>query len=412
MRLRPASLRWRVTLAFGMLGAVLSGLFAGATTFITEHYEHVLVDGMLAGFAGDIDTRHAHEAAQPLALPRTHALQGYLRKADGSGDVPAEYASLPPGMHEPELGEERDVRVGVFDLGGDRLYLAINLDDVEPLETDLELILAAIVVFGTLIAAWLGWLFAGRTIAPVRRLAEAVEALPAHAEETRLAELVAADELGRLAAAIDGYQQRLMQTEARERAFFADASHELRTPLAVVRGSAELLLDDSELRDQSRARLERLDRGVLNLADLLEVLLGLARGRQGAVETVDTGRWLADVLVDLKRDNELSFDIAAAARRIDVRPREAGLVIRSILRRLGRSGPSARIRVEVGSGTLRLHAQPLQAAKPDRGPPAESGDSGLGVTLAGRLAAQMGWTIDESLLHQGRVSITMPAAAE
>jgi signal transduction histidine kinase len=411
MRLRSASLRWRVTLALGALGAVLSLLFAWATTFITEHYEHVLVDGMLAGFAGDIDARRDRLPAHSLALPQTHTLQGYLRKADGSGDVPVEFASLPLGMHEPELGEERDVRVGVFDLGGDRLYLAINLDDVEPLETDLELILSAIVVFGTLLAAWLGWLFAGRTIAPVRRLAEAVEALPAHAEETRLAELVAADELGRLAAAIDGYQQRLMQTEARERAFFADASHELRTPLAVVRGSAELLLDDSQLRDQSRARLERLDRGVLNLADLLEVLLGLARGKISPVETVDTERWLADVLVDLRRDHAMAIDIAAAAKHIDVRPREAGLVIRSILRRLGRSGPSARIHVQVGPGVLELTTSPPDAEKAGRGEHGESGDSRLGVTLAARLAAQMGWTIDESRLHEGRITIAMSVPA-
>ena len=144
MKLRSASLRWRVTLAFGLLGAVLSGLFAWATTFITEHYENVLVDGMLTGFAEDIDARREGQPGHLLALPQTHTLQGYLRKADGSGSVPEAYLRLPPGFTEIELGDDSDIHLGVFDLGGDRLYLAINEADVEPLETDLERILGAI----------------------------------------------------------------------------------------------------------------------------------------------------------------------------------------------------------------------------------------------------------------------------
>jgi HAMP domain-containing protein len=412
MKLRSASLRWRVTLAFGLLGVVLSGVFAWATTYITEHYENVLVDGMLTGFAGDIEARHARQPDQPLALPQTHTLRGYLRKAGEPETVPAEFAGLFPGIHEVELGPDYDVRVGVFDFGGDRLYLAFNLADVEPLETYLERILGAIVVICTAISAWLGWLLAGRTIAPVRRLAEAVDALPAHAHETRLAGLVAADELGRLASAIDGYQRRLIETEARERAFFADASHELRTPLTVVCCSAELLLDDSQLMDRSRARLDRLYRGVLNLADLLEVLLGLARGKSGSVERVETEAWLTDVLGELRRDNEISIGIATDAAHIEVRPREAGLVIRSLVRQLGRSEPSVRIRAGVAPGVLTLDATTgTNSGESDRHEQSGSGDNRLGATLAGRLAAQMGWIIDDSRLLEGHVRITMTGAS-
>lgn len=147
------------------------------------------------------------------------------------------------------------------------------------------------------------------------------------------------------------------------------------------------------------------------MSDLLEVLLGLARGKTSPVETVDTERWLADVLVDLRRDHDMTIDIATAARRIDVRPREAGLVIRSILRRLGRSGASARIHVQVGPGVLELTALPPDPGEPGRGEHGESGDSRLGVTLAARLAAQMGWTIDESRLHEGRITIAMSVPA-
>ncbi len=407
MTQRSVSLRWRVTLAFGLLGLVLSGLFAGATTFITEHYEELLVDRMLESFSADLFARHSSTSTRTLALPTSHTLQGYLQHADGSGAVPEAYASLPLGMHEVDLGEDQDFRVGVFNLDGDRLYLAMNLADVEPLETYLEQILAAIVVFGTLIASWLGWLFAGRTIAPVRRLAEAVEALPSYAQPTQLALHVANDELGRLAKAIDSYQQRLMQADERERAFFADASHELRTPLAVIRGTAELLLDDDQLENQPRSRLERLDRGVQTLADLLEALLLLARGTKSPPESVDVVSWLSETLPEINAAGRLEVHRMPDTGPLLLRPREASLVVRGIVRRLDRSLELATIRVEVHSKELILGIPRDSTVTGDSGHAQESGDRRLGVTLIGRLAAQMDWVIDENQSAAGRISIRL-----
>ncbi len=408
MKLKSVSLRWRMTLAFGLLGAVLSGLFAGATTFITEYYEEALLDGMLSSFAADVDARHTHQIDHPLVLPESRTLQGYLRRADGSGHVPEAYVSLPLGIHEIDRDDDLDVRVGIFQLGKDRLFLAIDLDDVEPLETDLDIILAAIVVFGTVIAAWLGWLFSGRTIAPVRRLADAVAALPAQAQPTQLALQSANDEVGRLAKAIDGYQDRLMQAEERERAFFADASHELRTPLAIVRGGAELLLDDSRVGGYPRAQLERVDRGVQTLSDLLEVLLGLARRTKNPVESVDVRNWLVQVLVGMQSPDRIGLEIAPGYERLTLRPREAGLVVRGILRRLDRSRVSETIRIHLDANALTLESVIPQEYINQHGNAQESGDSGLGATLIGRLAAQMEWVIDESDLSAGRIVIRLP----
>ena len=408
MKLKSVSLRWRMTLAFGLLGAVLSGLFAGATTFITGYYEEALLDGMLSSFAADVAARHTHQIDHPLVLPESHTLQGYLRLADGSGHVPEAYVSLPLGIHEIDRDDDLDVRVGIFQLGKDRLFLAIDLDDVEPLETDLDIILAAIVVFCTVIAAWLGWLFSGRTTAPVRRLADAVAALPAQAQPTQLALQSANDEVGRLAKAIDGYQDRLVQAEKRERAFFADASHELRTPLAVVRGGAELLLDDSQVGGYSRAQLERVDRGVQTLSDLLEVLLGLARRTNNPAESVDVHTWLDHVLDGLQSPERIGFEIAPGHERLTLRPREAALVVRGILRRLDRSRVTETIRIHVDASALTLSSVGPQAGPSEPARSQENGDIGLGATLVGRLAAQMGWVIDESSLSAGRIVIRLP----
>lgn len=410
MNKRPASLRWRVTFAFGLLGAVLSGLFAAATIFITEDYEDVLVDGIISSIAAEIATHHTRSSGEPLVLPHSHTVTGFLRHANGSGSVPEEYAALPLGIQDVELDEKRNWRVGVFALDGDRLYLAINLADVESLETGLDKTLVVIVVIGTLIAAWLGWLFAGHTIAPVRRLAEAVEALPTRAQPTQLGQREADDELGRLAQAIDGYQQRLVDAEASERAFFAAASHELRTPLAVVRGTAELLLDDGQLADQPRARIERLDRGVQTLADLLEVLLGLARGITSPLESVDAAAWLETTFADTPVTHRLEIRVASDAGRLELRSREASLVVRGIVRRLERSHESEKIRIGVETNGLSLDVSNTTLTPEERRHRHETGDSGLGATLIGRLAAQLDWVVDETQAAAGRISIRLPDA--
>ncbi|MBL0164446.1 MAG: HAMP domain-containing protein [Xanthomonadales bacterium] len=410
MKRSGTSLRRRVSLAYGLLGALLSLMFAGATILITEHYEQVLLDGILGDVAGDLQSRHKALPEQALSLPHTHMLRGYLRDDDGKGTVPAILADLPPGIHEPELGEDLSLRVSVFDLGRERVYLVINLADIENLETHLDQILAVIVIAGTLIAAWLGWLFAGRTIAPVRRLAEAVEALPDHAEATQLSLLTANDELGRLAAAIDGYQARLIDAESRERSFFADASHELRTPLAVVLGTTELLLDDGRSDDILQRRLQRLDRGAQTLADLLEVLLGLARGKLGAAARIETQSWLRQILADFDKGDSLRLHIDADAESLQLLPREAALVIRDIVRRLLRSSSENGLEITVGCGEILFRCTADVSSESAPHAIDASGDRSLGATLSGRLATRMAWTVDEGQLESGTVRIRLPPA--
>lgn len=408
MRLRPASLRWRMTLAFGVLGCVLSLLFASATIFITEHYEEVMVEGMLNGLAQDMRERHARNPDQELSLPRSRLLQGYLRHSDGTSDVPAIFSTLPLGMQEPEMGEGKDVYVGVSDLAGDRLFIVIDMHEVEQLEIYLERVLAGIVVAGTGIAGWLGWLLAGRAIAPVRLLAESVESLPVQARPTHLAESIADDELGRLAMAIDGYQARLVQSEDRERKFFADASHELRTPLSVVRGATELLLEDRQLADASRERLRRLDRGVLTLTDLLDVMLRRARAISSPLETVDTEAWLRETLAGLDEGGEVSLHVEQPT--LMLRPREARLVVRGLIRHLGRSEERRKLDVTVVANTITLRHARDASLRSGKVGIESSADAPVGTTLTGSLADRMEWTVDESQVDAGCITISLPSA--
>ena len=134
-----------------------------------------------------------------------------------------------------------------------------------------------------LIAGGLGWLTAGRALAPVRR----ITATARRVSEERLDERIALDgprdELHELAATLDAMLDRLQAAVESQRRFVANASHELRTPLTVIRAEAEVTLADpdatvEELREMGRVVIETSDR----TEALLDGLLVLALSNRGA----------------------------------------------------------------------------------------------------------------------------------
>ena len=407
---RRLSLRRRVGVAYTLLGFALSVLFAAATIFLTEAYEDILVTEILQGQAQDYAERLAHDAAAPL--PRTRRLSGYLRRPDGSGEVPADLFDLPPGVHEAEDENTDGRHVGVFDTPQGRLFFVIDLGQIEALERYLNGFLVAVVLLGTAAGGWVGWLLAGNTIEPVRKLAQAVDALPTRPQITSLAHAATDDELGRLAAAIDAYQARLVDADASERAFFADASHELRTPIAVVQGVAEVLLDEPHADPGMRRRLARLERGVGELTDLIDVLFGLARRTAYTPISVDAATLLRDAIAPLAAANaKLAIHIDANGS-LHVPQSQALLVLRGMLRRLLPPTPDGVLRLQATDTELVLdyRAHDAAGALPAHG---SRSDRGLGLTLVGRFAEHLGWRVEETAvdaLHR-RVVLHLPAGA-
>lgn len=406
---RILPIRARVTLLYTLMGFILSVLFAWAVVFIAEDYEHVLVDEILNSQAQDYAARL--ERAPDTELPRTSRLSAYLRRPDGTGEVPAALALLPIGIHESELESEEGIHMAVFDTAPGRLYFTINLKGIEELEQHLTNILFAVVVLGTMISAWLGFLLSGGVILPIRRLANAVERLPTRPVQTSLARDMPRDELGRLGAAIDGYQTRLVSAEEAERAFFADASHELRTPISVVRGATELLLEDSEEAPAMRPRLLRLDRGVRELSELLDALLRLARRRSGETEEVILKAWLRKCLAGTAaiKDGTVRLVVHGDGGTCLLPASDAELIVRSVVRRLLPPELPGLLEIAVSEQEIEFRfVREERAHVAVRGLQPRQSDRRLGLTLIGRLADQLGWDIDDSLAEAWYVVIRLP----
>lgn len=401
-------LRLRVTLLYVVLGLVMSLLFAWTVHFITEDYEGVLVQEILHSQADDYSTRLRNEP--DTILPRSRRLSGYVRHRNGSGDVPDALAALAPGVHEFERPDQDELHAAVFDTDVGRLYFTIDLQDIERLEEHMAWILIGVVLLGTLFSAWLGWILSSSVVKPVQRLADAVDQLSTRPARTELAANLPRDSLGRLGQAIDDYQSRLVANEEAERVFFADASHELRTPIAVVRGATELLIEDGQDLPTLQPRLKRLDRGVRQLSELLDALLGLARRKIGSIETVDQRDWVAACLrpADAIHDGAVQLEVRGDNARRTVPTHEGALVLSGMARQLVPTGSVGTLQATIVGDVLTLQLLDTldQPASGDAAPAASS-DRGFGMTLVGRLASHIGWEVDEDLAHQ-RIRIRLP----
>jgi signal transduction histidine kinase len=138
----------------------------------------------------------------------------------------------------------------------------------------------------TALAVLLGWVIAGRALAPLRTIASAARAVSGESLTRRVALRGPDDELHELADTFDEMLERLDSAFASQKRFVADASHELRTPLTVLRTEVEVALADPDATAaELRATAEVVREEVQRFEALLESLLALARSEARALAT-------------------------------------------------------------------------------------------------------------------------------
>ena len=252
------------------------------------------------------------------------------------------------------------------------------------------------VLLGTLLAGWLGWLFSGLALKPLRQLAEGADALPVQPQPSHLAAGTSNDELGRLASAIDAYQARLLAADTREQAFFADASHELRTPLTVIQGVTDVLLEDPPGPPAQAARLQRLERGVRDMRHLLEAMLSAARRTPLQAESIPARELLSDACsIALAGKPDIASTIEASGE-LHAPRREVLLLIAGLARRLAQPHVVGELRLQLHDDRIELRFLTASDAATSPAPPARA-DTGGGSALLDRLAARLGWCVESDI---------------
>jgi two-component system OmpR family sensor kinase len=309
----------------------------------------------------------------------------------------------------------------------------------------LELIIGATAVLVALLATSYGVRFTLRRLYRVTDTAREVAAelspegrgldrrVPEGDPDTEVGQL--AQSMNTLLAAVETQFGARLESERRMRQFLADASHELRTPLTSIRGYAELARMQRAVGELDEDNLSRIEAEGTRMSRLVEDLLVLARGDQGAAPELELVE-LADVLDDVVASSRAAFP----DRRIDLDV-EPGLhvvgdrdqLVRAVRNLVSNAavhtrqdGPIA-VRAYRVDEWLRVQVldsgpglPPEQAAhvferfwRADRARSRARGGSGLGLAIVEAIARAHGGTVrfDSTVEHGSTVTIDLPAAA-
>lgn len=380
LRLRPRTLRGRLTLVFAL---VTLGLSLAVGVAVDVQYRSALrssVDQGLQTRFGDavqqLEQARSANAVRPV-IPDAESLAQVI---DPQGDI---VAGAPRRLRaqavltRPQFLEARARRIRVTsDTGprgdrvrllagpartGDVVVVGTSLEEVVSAQHRLELALGVSLPLLAAFVTLLGWFIAGAVLRPVRSMILDADDIAARAARQTPRRLTvpdgAGDELVELARTLNHLLERIESSYERERVFLDDASHELRTPIAIARGELELArmqtAEGTETAGSLDSALEEVDR----LEHLATSLLVLARMR-AAGPPPDQVVPLRDVALRAARDAQTVRAADASLVQIDVigdadARGDAEALERAVRNLVENALRHARTRVEV-----RLRAEP------------------------------------------------------
>jgi len=472
-----ASLRFRLTLWYTAVVATTL-LLAGAALYVLvlltlSAQADQVTEGLARDLARAVQIRHIPpHGALAVTLPRTNvfgAADTFAQVADlGSGRVVARSATLgsqtlpflPDALAAAARGqtmarvlEPEENRLHIYSVPLRVAGRVVGVVEVgrtlasdERLLEILRLVLGLIAGLALPTAAVLGWMLAGRALAPIGEFARATEAIGrARDFARRVAHHGPQDEVGHLAVTVNGMlaaleaahrdladaNARLEHALAVQRRFVADASHELRTPLTIIRANADVLgwTDAGDPLERAQA-LADLTGETERMGRLVDDLLTLARADAGQVLTPRPTPALPALEDAYRRARTLAIEQEVALERVDdatVRadPDALGQLLLILVENALKYTPAGG-RVALA---LRLDGAEARLSVADTGPGIDPADlphifdrfyraeaaratsgSGLGLAIARWLAEQQGGRIDvASTSGQGSVfTVVLP----
>lgn len=391
---RQMTLKTRITVSFVLLMVAVMGFVVAAEQLDYDELRAYVI------------SRSLHDQKQRL---ETGLAKGSLPAVPNGSQLydtrsaPAALRAYAPGYYNaigPDAGH-----LLVFDFNGQRYYLRQDAAHYQYLEHVIDGYALLVILLCILSAFWIGRRTAARVIAPITRLADAVQRkqLPFPFQDAR-------DEIGVLARAFAQHSDEAAQFLQRERCFVGDASHELRTPLAIIAGAAETIVHQLPADSHLRASGERIVRTTQEMQRQLTCLLLLSRDPQSLSREdaplrplieecmVRCQPWLANKPVVLVLD-------APGAPHLHTNVELARSVIWNLLRNACQYTDQGEIRISVHGNTL-VVSDTGPGLPPSIDPQqfqrfaasARQSGEGLGLSIVQRIVEHLGWqmTVDSS----------------
>lgn len=411
--MRHSSLRTRITAAFAVTFVLGCALLLGAAYVIVTLTTSPPVTA--EAVAGTITASRARDAKpSPSDGQRSHGTTAAARSTPAVR-VEAQASSVIPfeAVQEAQAAQRR---------------------------TDLRSVLRWFVVaLGAVIVAAVaaGWWFAGRALAPVRKITATARAVSESRLDARIALEGPDDELRELGETFDAMLARLERAFVAQQRFVACASHELRTPLAVARMEAELAQLDHADEATRREALEEIHTAMVRGGALVDALLELASaGSPSRDATLVALAAVVEDAVAAARGAAAHAGVTLAADVDATAPmRGRPELLRALVDNLLANGiaynvPGGWVRVQLHqhAGSLRLAVansgpavavdavdelfEPFVRAEPSRS--RRSGGAGLGLAIVRTAATAHGGRAEATPRAEGGLCVTvvLPAIAE
>ena len=211
-------------------------------------------------------------------------------------------------------------------------------------------------VLVTVASVGIGWLVAGRVLAPVHTITARAQRISADSLDERIALGGPRDELRELADTFDALLGRVQHTVSSERRLVATMSHELRTPLANQQAALDVALADPdadavELRAAAETALDQSRRA----ARTIDALLVLARAQSGEAVgppvAVDLRAVVVDAVDQVRRpDDGLVWDVRLADVTVRGEPVLLGRAVANLVHNAAHHNvPEGRVAVSLSS---------------------------------------------------------------
>jgi len=336
LRHPQTTVRWRLTLLYGGLFLVCGAALLAITYTLVDHA--TITNGPFRSF---VDATRPPPSASRPSFERAPITK-----------VAHPQSALPGPIQR--LLKTRSGQRAIFTVGSVQ-----RISDLHQLVIESSIALAIMAI----ISGALGWVVAGRVLAPLRTMTAATQQMSEANLHERLAMTGPPDELRQLADTIDGLLGRLEGAFDAQRRFVANASHELRTPLTTVRALLEMVLSDPRATVRTfRTTCQQVLEESEQQEELIDALLALAQGQRGidARERIDLSRIAGETVGALQGEataRGVQIDASLGSALIAGDSRLIGRLVSNLVDnalRYNHPGGSARVSVRGDGGEVEL----------------------------------------------------------
>ena len=398
-------LRLRVALALALACLLVVGALGFTLYTASEDMEEALIKQLVSEEMDFLIQRHRQN---PAYLPQASSnLHGYIvRGAAEEEQLPDHLRKLNPGRHELFRGGD-ELHILVREESGTRYYVEYEVGLHEQREKEFKVLVLLSVITAALASLVLGYWLSGVLVRQVTDLAARVGTLKPGQKHENLAQPGQDPEVAMLARAFEDYQSSIEQMILREQEFTSNASHELMTPLTAIKTSCELLLADPALGEKSRVRAEWINAAASRMAEQIQALLFLARGRAlGDIEPVVLADCVAEAVEPYRAEiarKGLEFEVAIAGDAVlELNHQALRFVLTNLLRNAIQYTERGSVRVgyaarrltvtDSGHGIEKEHL-PQVFERFFRAAGSANG-LGLGLSIVQRICDHYGWRIE------------------